>query len=168
MMSSTLRYASENLLMFGLVFAIIFFAFVQFFYLIYSIQIQNFSTFVNSAETCLQMFLGRFNFYAMQANAPFLGPFFFFIYVVTVAYILINMFLSILNESFSAVRQDISKQNNDYEMVDFVIRRFKVYDISTTINMQILTGFIHSDFYMYLFRPVKYVSRKESGHWRVC
>ena len=68
----------------------------------------------------------RFNFFAMQLASPVLGPFFFFCYTISVAYVLINMFLTILNESFATVRGDMYRMENDYEMVDFVIKKFKV------------------------------------------
>ena len=62
----------------------------------------------------------------MQLASPVLGPFFFFCYTISVAYVLINMFLTILNESFSYVRDEMNQIENDYEMVEFVIKKFKV------------------------------------------
>merc|ERR1712008_213126 len=35
------------------------------------------------------------------------------------------MFVSILNETFTTVRADMNKQGNDYEIVDFMMVRFK-------------------------------------------
>lgn len=72
----------------------------------------------------------RFNFFAMQLNSPFLGPFFFFCYTISVAYVLINMFLTILNESFAYVRDEVEKFDNDYEMVEFIIKKFKVGEVT--------------------------------------
>jgi len=40
-------------------------------------------------------------------------------------FILLAMFVTIINEAFAAVCDDASKQSNDYEMVDFMIGRFK-------------------------------------------
>ena len=127
MMAATLRYGRKYLMAFGVMFGIMFFAFAQYFYMIYNIELLSFSTIIRSAETCMQMMLGRFNFYAMKVSQPVLGPMFFFIYTVVVAYILINMFLSILNESFAQVRADLAKQSNEYEMVEFILRRFQVW-----------------------------------------
>ncbi len=72
------------------------------------------------------MMLGRFNFFAMQRSSRFLGPVLFFCYTITVAYILINMFITILNESFATVREDLERMTNDYEMVEFIVEKFKV------------------------------------------
>jgi len=38
---------------------------------------------------------------------------------------LLTMFVTIINEAFAAVCDDTSKQSNEYEMVDFMIARFK-------------------------------------------
>ncbi|CAD5112526.1 DgyrCDS1737 [Dimorphilus gyrociliatus] len=127
MLAATLKVGAKPLSQFAMLFLVVFFAYAQFFFLIYSQLMQTFATVIKSAETCLQMLLGRFNFNAMQEASPLLGPVFFFFYVITVAYILINMFLVILNESFSQVRRDLSKQSNDYELVEFMIRRLKTW-----------------------------------------
>ena len=125
LLAATLKYGAKPLGFFGIIFFIVFFAYAQFFYLIYFLDLPNFSNIVYTMETCLQMLVGKFNFSAMQFASPLLGPFVFFWYVVTVYYILVNMFLTILNESFAAVRHDIDKQSNEHEMVAFVIDRFK-------------------------------------------
>lgn len=126
LLAATLKHAAYSLLMFGLMFSIVFMAFVQFFYYLYFINLDDFRTVVHAAETCLQMILGRFNFFAMKDASSVLGPMFFFIYVISVGYILINMFITILNDSFSAVRADIEKQRNDYEMVEFITNKLVV------------------------------------------
>lgn len=86
----------------------------------------NFKTLINSAETCIQMMLGRFNFDAMNSASRYFGSIGFVVYVISCAFILVNMFLSILNESFTRVRLDISLQSNEHEIVDFMVHRFKV------------------------------------------
>ncbi|XP_064630503.1 uncharacterized protein LOC135489174 [Lineus longissimus] len=126
-LGSVLRHCRKDLFAFGVMFAIMFFAFVQFFYLIFLRNLLGYKSFVASAETSLNIMLGKFDFQAMLQSSSVLGPFFFFLYVVTIVMILINMFLSILNESFTIVKNDVSKQSNDYEMVDFIMRRFKLW-----------------------------------------
>jgi len=49
----------------------------------------------------------------------------FFLYMIVVFFILLTMFVTIIIEAFSAVRDDISKQSNEHEMVDFIIMKFK-------------------------------------------
>ena len=137
LLGSTLRYASNSLLSFSLMFAILFFAFVQCFYLIYMATLETFSNVIFTAEECLQMMVGKFNFGEIVQASPILGTFMFFIYMVVVFFILLTMFVTIINEAFAAVRDDIHKQSNEHEMVEFVIGRFKQW---TGIN-SLVAGF---------------------------
>jgi len=56
-----------------------------------------------------------------------LGPLFFFHYVLIVMFILLNMFLSIINEGFSKVKAENDKTENELEIVDFMVDRFKSF-----------------------------------------
>lgn len=53
------------------------------------------------------------------------GTLMFLLYMVVVFFILLAMFVTIITEAFAAVCDDASKQSNEYEMVDFMIDRFK-------------------------------------------
>ncbi len=53
------RNGAYSFLMFGVMFFVVFGAYAQFFYFIYHTNLKNFFTVIASAETCLQMMLGR-------------------------------------------------------------------------------------------------------------
>lgn len=53
-----------------------------------------------------------------------IGPVFCFLYIFFVFFVLLNMFVTILSETFSAVRQDVTQQSNDYEILEFMWSRF--------------------------------------------
>lgn len=127
LLASTLKNSCKDLLHFSIIFNIVFLAFVQFFYLIYVGHIRSFSTFITAVESGVVMMMGKFEIYKMLAVNPILTQVSLFLYVVAITFIVVNMFLSILNETFSAVRLDIDKQNNDYEIVQFMIGRFKLW-----------------------------------------
>jgi thiosulfate reductase cytochrome b subunit len=69
------------------------------------------------------MMMGKFDIYNMLGVNQWLTQIFIFLFVVTVTFIVVNMLLSILNDTFSAVRNDKAKQQNDYEIVDFMLGR---------------------------------------------
>ena len=69
----------------------------------------------------------KFDFYEIRAASPVWGPFILFFFALTVNFVLINFFLTIMMEGFTQVKEDISKQANDYEIVDFMIDRFKTF-----------------------------------------
>ena len=56
---------------------------------------------------------------------PVLGPIFFISFVLVMMFALLNMFLSIISDTFAIVKDDVSKQSNDYEILDFLWGRFK-------------------------------------------
>ncbi len=51
----TLQNGAYSMMMFGMMFFIVFFAYVTFFYLIYHTELKNFYTIIASAETCMQV-----------------------------------------------------------------------------------------------------------------
>ena len=69
--------------------------------------------------------LGKFTLKEMFSANRVIGPIFFYTYTVTMVFVLINMFLSIINDAFAEVRSDVEKQSNEYEIVDFMVHRLK-------------------------------------------
>ena len=68
---------------------------------------------------------GKFDFYEMIDANRILGPIFFFSYVSVVVWVLLNMFLSIINASFSQIRNETEAIDGELEIVEFMIERFK-------------------------------------------
>lgn len=127
MLASTMKASVKDLLHFSVIFNIVFLAFIQLFYMIYVANIKSFKNFVTACESGIVMMMGKFDIYAMQAAQPVLTQIFIFLYVVMITFIVVNMFLSILNETFTSVRVDANKQANDYEIVQFMIGRLKMW-----------------------------------------
>ncbi|XP_036357895.1 polycystin-1-like isoform X2 [Octopus sinensis] len=127
MLSSTLTNSAPSLLNFSLVFWIFFLSFVQVFYLLFFREMSDFANFITAAETGFLMMMGKFDFHMMKLIQPILCPLIFAMFVVTITFILLNMFLSILNEAFASVKEDLDKQSNEYEIVNFMVGRFKTW-----------------------------------------
>ena len=70
-------------------------------------------------------FLGKFDFDAISTASPVLGPLAFFVFVFVAAIVLINIFLTLIISAFETVKHDVMKQNNEYEIVDFMFRKIK-------------------------------------------
>ena len=45
-----------------------------------------------------------------------MGPIFFLAYVFFVFFVLLNMFLAIINDTYSEVKEEIAAQKNDFEV----------------------------------------------------
>ena len=68
---------------------------------------------------------GKFDFEAMCTASPILGPLSFFVFVLVASIVLINIFLTLIISAFETVKHDIMKQNNEYEIMDFMMRKVK-------------------------------------------
>lgn len=122
---STLAQCSHDLKSFTIVFLVVFTGFVQMFHLLFGIHMSDFASFVNSAETTFGMMTGKFNFDAMVRASPIIGPIGFFLFVLVASMVLLNIFLTLIISAFETVKHDIAKQSNEYEIVDFTIRKLK-------------------------------------------
>ncbi|XP_059156486.1 polycystin-1-like protein 2 [Physella acuta] len=125
MLSSILQHSAKGLLHFGLIFTIVFMAFTQLFYLTFMHIDIGYASFISAVVTTVLMMMGKFDIYSMIMTEPYLSQIFVLLYVIVVSFIIVNIFVSILNETFSAVREDVSKQGNEFEIVDFMLQRFK-------------------------------------------
>nr|KAG5695087.1 hypothetical protein BaRGS_015063 [Batillaria attramentaria] len=120
MLGSTLMRAAKDLSSFAIVFVIVFIAFFSCGCVLFGSQLPDYINIVTAIETLFSVCLGQAQFQVLEDANRVLGPAFFFCYMMFVVFVLLNMFLTILNETFTAVRQDISLQSNDYEIVDFM------------------------------------------------
>ncbi|XP_033100634.1 polycystic kidney disease protein 1-like 2 [Anneissia japonica] len=125
LLSSTLGACAKDLFYFGIMFFIIFFAFVSIFYQLFVADLFDFSGIVYTMESLMGTLLGAFDFQSISSASGLLGSIFFFLYIAFMPFLLINMFITILNEAFTEVKHDIDQTANDYEMVDFIMRYFK-------------------------------------------
>nr|KAG5709464.1 hypothetical protein BaRGS_023146 [Batillaria attramentaria] len=125
LLAATLRNGARSLIHFSIIFWIVFLAFSMLFYLTFMNIDIKYSSFVSSVVAGILMMMGKFDIYQMIMAEPVLTQLFVFGFVLSVTFVIVNMFVSILNETFASVRNDINKQSNDYEIVSFMLSRFK-------------------------------------------
>jgi len=95
------------------------------FYLLFGLHMKDFASFVKSCETTFGMITGKFDFDGMVRASPILGPVTFFAFVLVAAIVLINIFLTLIISAFETVKHDVMKQSNEFEMVEFMMRKLK-------------------------------------------
>ena len=66
-----------------------------------------------------RIILGDFNFYELESAHSLLGPLYFILYIVLVFFILFNMFLAIINDTYSEVKAESATSGNEFEVMDF-------------------------------------------------
>jgi len=145
-LSSTLSRCAKDVAGFTLMFFIVFLAFVQLAYLVFGTQIRDFSTIPNCIFTQLRIILGDFDFQAIEKAHGVIGPLYFFTYIFFVFFVLMNMFLAIINDTYAEVKGDRS-QDDQFQVTDYfkqtygrIIhklgkKREKIVDIQAAVNV---------------------------------
>jgi len=155
-LASTLSRCAGDVAGFAVMFFIVFFAFAQLGYLLFGTQVEDFSSFSNAIFTLLRTILGDFNFHEIEAANRILGPIFFLSYVFFVFFVLLNMFLAIINDTYSEVKAEIAAQKNDFEIADYFKRgynnmlgkcgkRSKLIDIENALKLANADGLVTYD-----------------------
>ncbi|XP_068554527.1 polycystin-2-like protein 2 isoform X2 [Anas acuta] len=119
-LSSTLSRCASNICGFAVMFFIIFFAYAQFGYLVFGSQVEDFSTFPNCIFSQFRILLGDFNFLTIEVHR-ILGPLYFISFVFFVFFILVNMFLAIINDTYTEVKAHFAEMpSQDIHIKDLV------------------------------------------------
>ena len=105
MMWKTLEKASPDLAAFLVFFGIIFITFVASGYLMFGSQLENFRTFTKATFACFNMLLGDFQYDVMEREGnKFYAPLYFTIFMLLVTFILVNVFLAIVQDAYVIVQ----------------------------------------------------------------
>lgn len=121
----TLKECAKPLLAFLVSFMLVFLAYAILAFLVFSVNSDKFKTFLATFETQTSIILGDFDYREIEETNRLLGPFYFFTFMYFSVFYLLNMFMAIINDSFADVKTSNDKQQNEYEMVEFILSRFK-------------------------------------------
>uniref|UniRef100_A0A5F8GGN5 Polycystin 2 like 1, transient receptor potential cation channel n=1 Tax=Monodelphis domestica TaxID=13616 RepID=A0A5F8GGN5_MONDO len=119
-LSSTLARCAKDILGFAVMFFIVFFAYAQLGFLLFGTQVENFSTFVKCIFTQFRIILGDFDYNAIDKANRVLGPAYFVTYVFFVFFVLLNMFLAIINDTYSEVKEELAGQKDELQISDLL------------------------------------------------
>ncbi|XP_010792526.1 polycystic kidney disease 2-like 1 protein [Notothenia coriiceps] len=119
-LSSTLGRCAKDILGFAIMFFIVFFAYAQLGYLLFGTEVESFSTFVKCIFTQFRIILGDFDYNAIDRANRVLGPIYFVTYVFFVFFVLLNMFLAIINDTYSEVKGELSSQKDELQITDII------------------------------------------------
>ncbi|XP_035695813.1 polycystic kidney disease protein 1-like 2 [Branchiostoma floridae] len=125
LLSATIRHSSKELTGFATIIGVLFMSFSMLGYLVLGIHLKDFSSFVDTLETLVGTTMGYFEVDEIIAAKPFMGTILFVSFSLSMAFVILNVFVGILTTSFEEVRKENDKQANDYEIVDFMLGRFK-------------------------------------------
>ena len=166
-LSGTLSRCRGDMIGFMVMFCIIFTAFVQLGYLLFGAQVEDYSSMYNAMFALIRTILGDFDFITLEAANRFFGPVYFLCFVFFVFFVLLNMFLAILSDSFGEVKAEIAAKKNEFEMGDYfkqgyiniidkIGQRTKQMDIEEAIKRAEDEGYTNmNDIRAYLKKYVK-------------
>ena len=121
-MMGTLARSINPLVSFLIVFVAAVLAYTQLAFLLFGSTLDPYSSFFNSMRAVMQMLLGgEMFFYKLKAIEGLLGPLFVFLYMFTMTFILLNMFIAILNESYFEVVECPGKDFTNADLGEFII-----------------------------------------------
>ena len=125
---SSFRESGGLLLSYSIIFIIIFLAYAQLGMLILGSHMREYSSFSNALVTEFLMCLGStMSLQDLRRVNRVLGPLFGFSFAMLNAFIFVNFFVAILNDTHASVRQNIDKHSEEYEMADFILDRLQEF-----------------------------------------
>jgi hypothetical protein len=98
---NVLASAGTHLLSFLILFIIVFMSFSLMSHLLWGTFLENYRTFWSSSFSLTRMLFGDFIYDDLERPHPTLAPIFLNLYMVVIFFILINMFLAILNDTYA-------------------------------------------------------------------
>ena len=124
MMMSSFRVSRGLLLSYSVIFAIIFLSYAQLGRLAFGSDMLRYSSFQRTLFSELLMCLGgKMDLPELTRVNRVLGPFFGFSFIMLMAFIFVNFFVAILNDSYADVKDNTDKQSKEFEMADFILDR---------------------------------------------
>uniref|UniRef100_A0A8B9HAG1 Polycystin 2 like 1, transient receptor potential cation channel n=1 Tax=Astyanax mexicanus TaxID=7994 RepID=A0A8B9HAG1_ASTMX len=102
-LSSTLARCATDILGFAIMFFIVFFAYAQLGYLLFGTEVESFSTFHKCIDCRKHRYCGFIYFCSVETNPK-----------------LSNMFLAIINDTYSEVKEELASQKDDLQITDLI------------------------------------------------
>ncbi|XP_044184816.1 polycystic kidney disease protein 1-like 2 [Acropora millepora] len=125
---SSFRESGGLLLSYSIIFIIVFSAYAQLGMQILGSHMREYSSFLNAVASEFLMCLGsKMSLHDLTRVNRILGPLFGFSFVLLNAFIFVNFFVAMLNDTHAVVKHNVDKQSEEYEMADFILDRLQEF-----------------------------------------
>jgi polycystin 1L2 len=124
----TLKTCIHELIYCSMAFFLIWIAFVQLMYLIYNNDLQGYASPIKSMQSAFQTILGKFDAKQfLQGSSTILGPCVFASYNIVMLTFVVNIFVSIITDSFDKIRHDAKEHPEKYDadIVKYVSQKWR-------------------------------------------
>ncbi|XP_006813809.1 polycystin-1-like protein 2 [Saccoglossus kowalevskii] len=122
LLSTTLKGAVKVLANYAIIFYIVFFAYGQLLFLTVGRVLESYHTFFTTIKTLYLMWLGHFDYAALEFANPILAPLVFFTLMLFVYAILTTLFVTVIVWQYEWAKELTDQQSND--IVDFMYWKF--------------------------------------------
>ena len=123
----TLKCSLKELFSCSVAFFTIWIAFVQVMHFLFGSYLGGYSTLVTTMETAFQMMLGKFDSSELSKTSPILGPVIFSAYNVVILYFVLNIFVSVITETFDQVRGAARENPTEFDLFKHATRKLKMF-----------------------------------------
>ena len=123
MLNKTLVFAAPDLATFIVLFAIVFLAFAFAGYALFGANLDIYASPLVAMSTTFQILLGFVTYGDLERVNRFWAPIYFVSYIVLVFFIMVNMFLAILNDSYAKVNEEMKDER---DMVQKIADRMQI------------------------------------------
>ena len=72
-----------------------------------------------------RIILGKFSYQQFAEADPYVGPVFLLGFNILVNMVLINLYISVLNDAFAVVQEETRQIENEYEILEFITGKLK-------------------------------------------
>ncbi|KAF7270756.1 hypothetical protein GWI33_016297 [Rhynchophorus ferrugineus] len=124
-LNDTIKNCSKDILGFSVMFFVAYFAYAELGYLVFGSEVKSYSSFGLSMFTLLRTILGDFDYEEIHVANWFVAPIYFLSFIILVFFVLLNMFLAIINDTYADVKTDIAIAPKEIELTDYLRRGFK-------------------------------------------
>lgn len=147
MMWLTLGRASGFLVGFVTTFLVVMCGFVTLGLLVFGGQMSDYETYDVAITAVFRLILSDFDYSQLKHISPTLAPFFFYFYALVVVFIMLNMFIAIINAAFQDVGRvlaDLKEDSTGQTWVEVILGKW-AQDIVDRINDAIVASHLEKE-----------------------
>ncbi|KAL5018310.1 hypothetical protein ScPMuIL_004032 [Solemya velum] len=120
-LAAVVRNAAGDLIGFLMVFVVVFITFALTGTLLFGSYLKDYKDLKLTMGTLANSLIGKNRLDSMIRSVPLFAQLYFFLYSLFIIFTLMTIFISILNESISAVHKDISKEPESYGVTNLLL-----------------------------------------------
>ncbi|KAL1505909.1 hypothetical protein ABEB36_005358 [Hypothenemus hampei] len=124
-LNNTIRKCAKDILGFSVMFFVAYLAYAELGYLVFGSETDDFRSFGQSMFTLLRTILGDFDYHKIHKANYIVAPIYFLTYIILVIFVLLNMFLAIINDTYAEVKIDIAIAPKEIQMTEFIMRKYR-------------------------------------------